>query len=358
MPLVPLDPRHEQRSQARHEKHDKNITRICEKIRKADRCPDIELRELIDGEMQTLNKIIRIDTVKYSALVEPNVTMETLVRESLLHCLIPSVVADSRAVPVGDAFAAITTGSSSFQFGTFGNAVVAIEIVQSDGQCVSARIDDPSTSHLIIQSTGVPKSNNRTTLLEIVLRKAGPYVNIRHLHMSSVDAVMQGLQTALQSSSVDFDFVEGIMSGANHGRVTFGQFTPIQHITKSDFETIPTIEYLFRNGDDDLRTQDIGIPTKGIANYIKKIHAQHGLWPIRVYPLRSSQYLHGCWNISFHSSSPVCDSSFRSKLSEMEGFRYLQCRDGKTEKGKVAFVHFHSWDERSNLSQQEGMVMT
>jgi delta24-sterol reductase len=203
--------------------------------------------KLIDDDMQTLNKIVHIDPVTYSAWVEPNVTMETLVQATLLHNLIPSVVADSTALLVGDAFAARTTGSSSFQFGPFDNTVLAIEIVRGDGQCVIARIDDPVTSELIGQSAGVrkdvdrTKSFDRTTLLNIMLLKAGPFVDIKSWTVDSVDEAVHRLRRA-QNYSIDF--VEGIMFGANKGVVTTGRFSRYP-TDKDDFKTISTIEYFW-----------------------------------------------------------------------------------------------------------------
>jgi hypothetical protein len=414
MPLVPLDSSLEQRSQRQYERHNKIITRICKDMRVHSRYPDSafkdkqRINDLIDGDMQTLHEIVHIDPATSSAWVEPNVTMEMLVQKTLLHDLIPLVVAGSRTVLVGDAFAAPTTGSSSFEFGTFNNSVVEIEIVQGNGQCVIARIDNLYTSELIIRSAEVLKSVGRTTLLNIVLLKAGPFVDLSYWPVTSVDEAMQRLRRAplsppslytrpvapqpnskleysvIEASSIDYvegfvfnanlgpqfnpelrysviedssiNFVEGIMHNANSGFIITGRFS--WYLTSKD--TVATIDYLFRHGDlqrDATPIHDIGIPTTAIADYIMEFHVKQRLWPIRVYPLRlpensmgsfgiSNQGLRDCWNISFFRSSPICDSNLGRKVSQMDGFKYLKCRercDGKTEKGKVAVVHLHSW---------------
>lgn len=79
------------------------------------------------------DKIVQLDFDTSTAWVEPNVTMGTLVQATLECGLVPAVVAGSKTISVADAFAATTTESPSFMFGTFDCTVISIEVILSNG---------------------------------------------------------------------------------------------------------------------------------------------------------------------------------------------------------------------------------
>ncbi|KAH8727424.1 hypothetical protein GQ44DRAFT_748415 [Phaeosphaeriaceae sp. PMI808] len=237
------------------------------------------------SDIPGLDKVVQIDLDTYTAWVEPNVTMGALVRATLACGLVPGVVAASKAVSVADAFAATTTGSSSFKFGTFDCTVLSLETILSNGQYVMAMIDDCDTSDVLCGSAGAMHSLGLTTLLEIALIPASEYVEITYWPVLSVSESVRKMQQVerdpptLKMSVVDSstDFVENIMFDSSSGLVITGRFIPtptadrtsvsqlsegnsfvqharsVWHDSQDNYEQrveiIHILEYLFRHDD-------------------------------------------------------------------------------------------------------------
>jgi hypothetical protein len=194
------------------------------------------------SDMLGLDKIVQIDLDTCTVWVEPNVTMETLAQATLSCGLIPAVVAASRSVTVADAFAATTTASSSFKFGTFDCTVLSLEAILSNGQYVMATTNDRDTSDLLSGSAGAMHSLALTTLLEIALIPASAYVEVTYWPVFSVSGAMRKTQQLqrdpliLRASAVDSttDFVESIMFDASSGIVVTSRF-----VLTEDYASIP-----------------------------------------------------------------------------------------------------------------------
>ena len=105
-------------------------------------------------DIPSLSRIVQIDEDTRIAWVEPNVTMEALVRATIAYGLVPTVVPSQRTMSVADAFAMTTTASSSFEFGAFDCSVLSLECILSNGQCVMAHADDPATCDLLFGCAG------------------------------------------------------------------------------------------------------------------------------------------------------------------------------------------------------------
>jgi FAD/FMN-containing dehydrogenase len=300
------------------------------------------------SDMLGLDKIVQIDLDTCTAWVEPNVTMETLAQATLRCGLVPAVVAASRSVTVADAFAATTTASSSFKFGTFDCTVLSLEAILSNGQYVMATINDRDTSDLLFGSAGAMHSLALTTLLEIALIPASSYVEVTYWSVFSVSGAMRKTRQVGRDSSMPrtsamnstTDFVESVMFDASSGIVATGRFAStadhtsipqspegnsfIQHARSVWHETryargqhvdvVHIMEYLFRHDDCDTNNhvqnkrhadrqdrpnpvnqahtvvlQDIGLPLSDVREHIHRIHETQSIWPIRIYPVRPPQ---------------------------------------------------------------------
>jgi hypothetical protein len=296
------------------------------------------------SDIPGLDNIVEIDLDTCTAWVEPNVTMEELVQATVIYGLIPAVVAASRKVSVANAFAATTTESSSFKFGTFDCAVLSLENVLSNGQYVMARTTDRNTTDLLFGSAGAMHSLGLTTLLEIALIPASEYVEVTYWPVFSVSGIMRKIRQEGQDPSMlktsvvndSTDFVESCMFDAFSGVVITGRFissadhisippTPdgqdfvnharsVWNATRYDcqqrVDVFHTMKYLFRY--DDHRTisvqkqrgfnrqdranrieqtrnmmlQDIGMPPNAAAKHIHNFHEAQDIWPIWIHPVK------------------------------------------------------------------------
>ncbi|OBT59978.1 hypothetical protein VE03_10420, partial [Pseudogymnoascus sp. 23342-1-I1] len=89
-------------------------------------------------DTSAMSRVLKIDTEKKTALVEPNVPMDSLVEATLQHGLIPPVVMEFPGITVGGGFAGTSGESSSFRFGFFDRTINWIEIVLPNGEKVTA----------------------------------------------------------------------------------------------------------------------------------------------------------------------------------------------------------------------------
>src|SRR5664279_6298196 len=70
-------------------------------------------------DISDLNEVLSIDAKNKTAIVEPNVPMDELVKATLRHGLIPPIVMEFPGITVGGAIQGNGGESSSFKWGAF-----------------------------------------------------------------------------------------------------------------------------------------------------------------------------------------------------------------------------------------------
>jgi delta24-sterol reductase len=240
------------------------------------------------GQFQGLDRIVKVCHDTETALVEANVTMESLVDALRPLHLIPTVVSDSRSMTVADAFASTTNSSSSSRFGTFDCTVMAAGMVLGNGEFAMPRIDDEDNGDLLQKSAGALHSLGITSMLEISLMKAGPFVEVTYTPVFSIlDMLGETISAASKCAQLDppLHFVESILIGQYSGMIITGRevltasraglqaldksddFTQhvraiwrrIRHSKKSHVELLPIQDYLFQHNG---RRSVLPVPSK------------------------------------------------------------------------------------------------
>jgi Delta24-sterol reductase len=87
--------------------------------RSASKCVDISL----------LSNIFTVDTSSATAIVEPNVPLDTVVQATPAHGMIPPVVMEFPGITVGGGHAGSAGESNSFKHGFFDETVRSVEIL-------------------------------------------------------------------------------------------------------------------------------------------------------------------------------------------------------------------------------------
>ena len=217
-----------------------------------------------------LSRILAIDRVKKTALVEPNVSFGSLTRATLEHQLLPLVVPEFPGITVGGGFAGVAAESSSYKHGLFEDTVNWVEFVRANGAI--GRISRDVEPELFHGVTGTFGTLGVVTLLEIKLLKAISFVEVVYHPVHSVHETLRTTQRAMEDG--DNAFVDAILFDATRGAVVTGRFTdrirPWNHTqtflkredewfylhventilsrnsTTVTVETVPTLDYLFR----------------------------------------------------------------------------------------------------------------
>ena len=228
----------------------------------------ISLQRSASVDTSNLSQILRINTTEMTATVEPNVTMGTLVRETLRYGLLPPVVPEFPNITVGGGFAGTAAESSSFKYGFLENTVNWIEIVLSNGSVTIASRD--LKSDLYHGAAGTFGTLGVITLLEIQLMKAEAFVQLTYHPVNSIREAIDQTQKATEDPANDF--VDGILLKRDRGAVITGRLikeprpnNPVEsfsqardewyylHVeqlladaTTSKTEVVPVPDYLFR----------------------------------------------------------------------------------------------------------------
>ena len=176
-----------------------------------------------DGVIDTslLKHVLNVDTMKRTALVEPNVPMDRLVETTMKYGLIPPVVMEFPGITAGGGYAGTSGESSSFKHGFFDRTINHVEMVLANGDVV--RASESERADLFHGAAGAVGSLGVTTLIEIQLQQAKPYVEVTYHPVSSVhEAVERIKQFALDP---DIDYLDGILYSLDQGVLITGKLT-------------------------------------------------------------------------------------------------------------------------------------
>ena len=155
-----------------------------------------------------LNRIISLNREKATIIVEPNVSMDELVAETLLYGFVPPVVPEFPGITVGGAFAGTAGESSSYKHGFFDRTVNWVEIILANGECLIASPQN-HYSDLYRAAAGSFGSLGVLTSMEIQLMRAEPYIHVTYHPASSLSEAIQLIKRLIVDPKVEF--LDGII---------------------------------------------------------------------------------------------------------------------------------------------------
>lgn len=171
-------------------------------------------------DVHNFNNVISINN--QVAEVEGMTTYETLVRETLKHGLIPSVVPQLKTITIGGAVSGIGIESSSFQYGLVHETIKEIEVLLPDGKVV---VCSPNNQHKDL-FFGFPNSYGTlgyALKIKVRLIPAKKFVKIEHFRYTNSKDYFSDLEKYCKRRK--HDFVDGTIFNENEMYVTLGVFT-------------------------------------------------------------------------------------------------------------------------------------
>lgn len=214
-------------------------------------------------DISNLNNVISIDEKNRIAIVEPNVPMDLLVKETLKHGLIPPVVPEFPGITVGGAIQGGAGESSSFKYGCFNQTCISYEIIQANGKITNISVN--KNHDLFYGMAGSFGTLGVIIKITIQLIPAKKYVNLKYLPIKDFSNSIN----IIKSSIADYDFVDGIVFSKNEGCIIVGKLSDKKLDKKTRFsrsfdnwyylhvkkiskntnlyqESVPIKDYLFR----------------------------------------------------------------------------------------------------------------
>jgi hypothetical protein len=171
-----------------------------------------------------LNHVLKVDKAAKTCLVEPNVPMDQLVDAVMPFGLLPPVVMEFPGITVGGGFAGTAGESSGFKYGFFDSTVNWIEIVQANGEVVKASRTE--YSDLFHAAAGTMGTLGVTTLLEISLIDAQPYVEMTYHPTSTIEEATTTMAAATKDHTNDY--IDGITFSRTRSVIITGRLTSAQ----------------------------------------------------------------------------------------------------------------------------------
>ena len=216
-------------------------------------------------DISDLDDVLEINTEDSYALVEPNVSLDKLLRATLRHNLIPQVIAEFPGITVGGAINGASAESSSFRYGQFNDTAEAYEMVLGNGQIITASKEE--NSDLFYGVVGSYGTLALLTTIKLRLVPAKPYVRLSYEPLSSFEEVQSVLLERCRDA--DVEYAEALLFDKSHGVVISGRLTdedelPVQtfahahdpwfyqeaeRVSKSGemyYELVPIADYIFR----------------------------------------------------------------------------------------------------------------
>ncbi|KAI1393368.1 FAD-binding domain-containing protein [Hypoxylon trugodes] len=149
-----------------------------------------------------LNRVLSIDNVKKTALVEPNVPMDVLLDAAMQNGLVPLVVMEFPGITVGGGFSGSAGESSSCRHGPFDSTANWIEIVLPDGEI--ARASKTEKNDLFWGAASGFGTIGVVTLLEIQLRDATAVMELTHYPADNVAEACGKIKEEVGNPAVEY----------------------------------------------------------------------------------------------------------------------------------------------------------
>lgn len=193
--------------------------------------------EVID--ISALNQIISIDKKEKIAILEPNVSMDKLVKETLKFGLIPPVVPEFPSITVGGGIQGGSGESSGFKWGAFDNCFFEYEVVLGNGELITvSEKENRDLFHSLPSSFG---SLGIITLAKLKLVPSKKYVKLSYFTTSSFEEIISLIN---KKSSEKIDYLDGIIFGKDFGVVIEGRLTDEKNFPLTRFSR-PTDQWFY-----------------------------------------------------------------------------------------------------------------
>lgn len=177
-------------------------------------------------DVREFNRVVSINAANLTAEVEGMTTYEELVRETLKHGLLPTVVPQLKSITVGGAYAGGGIEASSFRYGLVHESVLEAEILLTSGAVVLATPCN-EFSDLFYAFPNTYGSLGYALKVKIRLVPAKQFVKIsykKHSNPAEYFQEMASLCTQYRRSG-EAAFVDGVIFSGTEMYIAVGEFT-------------------------------------------------------------------------------------------------------------------------------------
>jgi len=178
-------------------------------------------------DVSGLDQVLSVDPVSRTAAVQAMTTYERLVDATLAHGLMPLVVPQLKTITIGGAVTGLGIESTSFRNGLPHESVRELEILTGAGEIVVAYPSGENSDlfHAFPNSYG---TLGYAVRLVIDLEPVHPFVRLRHVRFTSLEALSEAIEAIVATSAYDgepVDFLDGTVFGVDDAYLTLGSWS-------------------------------------------------------------------------------------------------------------------------------------
>lgn len=176
------------------------------------------------GKLDTsaLHHILEIDPITRHCDAEPGVRFCDLVRATLAHGLVPTVVPELEGITLGGAIAGGAVESMSYRHGGFFDSVESLELITGTGEVLKlSNSEQPDLFNMIHGSYG---TLGVVTRIRFRLVPAQPFVKMTYQRFHDFPSFHAALRE--RCTAGDYTFVDGIVHAPDHLTLCLGEFVP------------------------------------------------------------------------------------------------------------------------------------
>ncbi|MGI8701748.1 MAG: FAD-binding oxidoreductase [Nocardioidaceae bacterium] len=177
-------------------------------------------------DVSGLDGVLSVDATARTADVQGMCTYEHLVAATLPHGLMPLVVPQLKTITLGGAISGLGIESSSFRNGLPHESVLEMDILTGSGDILTCAPNGPYAD-LFAAFPNSYGSLGYAVRVRIELEPVAPYVALRHVRFSDLDALTQAISQVCreeQWASEPVHFVDGVMFSPGEAYLTLGRW--------------------------------------------------------------------------------------------------------------------------------------
>lgn len=171
-------------------------------------------------DTSSLCQILEIDPKNKTCTAEPGITFAELIRETLKHGLIPTVVPELEGITIGGAVAGCSVESMSHEYGGFHDSCLEYELISGEGEILTV---SPQKEPLLFEMVhGSYGTLSVLTKLKFRLVPAKPYVHMTYRKFTNFEDFRS--EMAARCAEKDFELIDAIVHGPNLFVMCLGRF--------------------------------------------------------------------------------------------------------------------------------------
>lgn len=165
--------------------------------------------------INALSHVLSIDPTTKTALIEPNVPMDHLMKATLKYGLISSVVMEFSGITVNGGFSGTEGKNSSYKYEYFNETINSIEMVLDNDEIVI--VSDKNNSDLFHDAFDAVGTLRITILLKLQLISTKKYVKATYHLVKSIPQAIKKVKKETLNPALNY--MNGILYSKKHGAV-------------------------------------------------------------------------------------------------------------------------------------------